>query len=367
MRRCVKEISSEMTFAQKVKKMFLYANLEKEEYEKLLPTIREENRLLLIIYSKIAAAMFFLLFAASTVTGGFTTVNTTTYLASGVVVLLILYCAQGYLHVRTDLVTSFVYIFELLLYGFGVRISMLHADAPAVSAIAFLLVSPLLFYDRPVRLSAVTAGVVAVFCAMTACFKEPNVAATDIWNALTFGVVSGATTMFLMSVKIRALAQSKRIEYLSQTDLLTGVKNRNHYEDRLQTYPEMCKSSLVCVYGDVNGLHEMNNREGHRKGDEMLRVVAEAMQRSFGAEHTYRVGGDEFVAFLPDGQAEKAASEIKRIQTELEKQGYHVSFGVAVWERDSVDMNKLVSEAETSMFEAKQEFYRQPENNRRSR
>ena len=356
-----------MDLLHKLKMLFLYGGVEKETFGHLSASIHGENRVLLGVFAPIAGIMFFLLYIMSMLSSGFATVNSPIYLISGMFMLAIFCCVRFWVPKYPALVTVLVYLFEIALYLFSIRISMLHADKPAVSAVAFLLVSPLLFYDRPVRLSAVTAGVVAVFCAMAACFKEPSVAITDIWNALTFGIVSGATTMFLMSVKIQALAQSKRIEYLSQTDLLTGAKNRNHYEDRLQTYPEMCKSSLVCVYGDVNGLHEMNNREGHRKGDEMLRVVAEAMQRSFGAEHTYRVGGDEFVAFLPDGQAEEAASEIKRIQAELEKQGYHVSFGVAVWERDSVDMNKLVSEAETSMFEAKQKFYRQPENNRRSR
>jgi hypothetical protein len=39
-----------------------------------------------------------------------------------------------------------VYVFEIMLYLFGISISMLHAESPAVSAVAFLLVSPLLFH-----------------------------------------------------------------------------------------------------------------------------------------------------------------------------------------------------------------------------
>lgn len=193
-----------------------------------------------------------------------------------------------------------------------------------MSAVAFLLVSPLLFYDRPVRLSALLAAVVTLFCAIGLCVKQPEVAETDVWNMVTFGIVAIATTVFTMSIKIRSLAQSRQIEYMSQTDLLTGVKNRNYYENRLQCYPDMCKSSLICVYGDVNGLHEMNNRYGHTAGDTMLREVAAAMQAYFGTEHTCRIGGDEFAAFRMDARPEMVSDAVERITQELAGKGYHV-------------------------------------------
>ena len=186
---------------------------------------------------------------------------------------------------------------------------------------------------------------------------------------ITFGCVAVAVTVFIMSIKTRFLAQSRQIEYMSQTDLLTGVKNRNHYENRLQQYPEMCAKNLACVYGDVNGLHEVNNRLGHPAGDKMRREVAEAMRQRFGSEHTYRIGGDEFVAFRADAQPEQLSAELDRMRQELDAKGYHVSFGVAVHEKtqDALDMCEIVREAENAMFSEKKEFYSQPEHNRRDR
>ena len=70
------------------------------------------------------------------------------------IMLIILFCVQYVVPKKPSLVMLLVYVFEIVLYVFGIRISMLHADKPAVSAVAFLLVSPLLFYDRPIRLSA---------------------------------------------------------------------------------------------------------------------------------------------------------------------------------------------------------------------
>ena len=349
--------------------LFLYAGVEKEEYQKLIPGIREENMLLLNVFSQIAAVMFFVLYIASMLSNGFTTINATTYLLCAFVMLAILFCVHFILPKHPALVMLLVYLFEITLYVFGIRISMLHAEKPAVSAVAFLLVSPLLFYDRPVRLSALIAAVVTVFCGIVIRFKAPEVAEADVWNAITFGIVAVIATVFIMVIKIRALAQSRQIKYMSETDLLTGVKNRNHYENRLREYPRLGASNLICVYADVNGLHEMNNKNGHSAGDRMLCEVAEALQQCFGQEHTYRVGGDEFVAFRVDGRAEELPDEIDRLRQALRQKGYHVSFGIALHEKAEGEliMHELVNKAEINMFADKREYYCRAENNRRSR
>ena len=358
-----------MTTIRKFWSLFLYAGVEKDEYNKLLPSIREENRILLKVFSQLAAAMFFLLFIASMLSHGFAVQNRSTYFLCGIEMLILLFSSHFILPKHLSLVMIFVYIFEIMLYTFGIYISMLHAEKAAVSAIAFLLVTPLLFYDRPVRLSVLIATVVSAFCVIVIRFKTPDVAESDVWNMITFGIVAVAATIFLMSIKIRALSQSRQIKYMSRTDLLTGVNNRNYYENRLQKYPEMCTSSLACVYADVNGLHEMNNRDGHLAGDAMLREVAETMLKCFGQEHTYRIGGDEFIAFRVDGQPENLPAEIDRMNLSLSKKGYHVSFGLAVRGKaqGELNMDEIVNEAEVKMFAAKREFYRRSENDRRSR
>ncbi len=358
-----------MSEIRKIGKLFLYAGVEKEEYEQLLPLMREENRELLKLFSQLAAVMFLVLYIASMLTNGFAATNSTTYLVCGVGMLLILFCTSFVVPKYPALVMVLSSLFEILLYTFGIRISLLHAEKAAVSAIAFLLVTPLLFYDRPIRLTALIGAAVAVFAAIVARFKAPDVAETDIWNMVTFGVVAVVTTLFIMRIKIHALSQSRQIEYMGQTDLLTGTKNRNHYETRLKVYPGLCASNLICVYADVNGLHEMNNREGHPAGDRMLCEVAAEMRKYFGEEHTYRVGGDEFVAFRVDGQPEDLPFEIDLLKQVLAKKGYHISVGTAVREKTQgeMDMYALASEAESNMLADKREFYRRSENDRRSR
>lgn len=358
-----------MDLFKTLKELLLYAGVDKAEFDALTANIREENRVLLKMFSQIAGIFFFLLSIVSTLSNGFATVNSSTYLACGIVMLMIMLCVYYIVPKYPALVMTFVYLFEIVLYVFSIRISMLHAEMPAVSAVVFLLVTPLLFYDRPVKLSALIAVDVAVFCGLALYSKQPKIAETDVWNMVTFGVMAVVIAIFIMRIKICALVQSGRIEYMSRTDLLTGLKNRNHFENQLLQYPEMSWSNLICIYSDVNGLHEINNMQGHPAGDRMLREVAAAMQQYFGLEHTYRIGGDEFVAFQMDVHPDKISDDIERMNQDLAGKGYHVSFGIAVCvkEQGPFDMREIVKEAENSMFSVKREFYSHSEHNRRSR
>ncbi len=51
-------------------------------------------------------------------------------------------------------------------------------------------------------------------------------------------------------------------------------------------------------------MHLVNNTRGHKAGDLMLCAVATTVRKMFGKSHTYRIGGDEFVAFATDTTAE---------------------------------------------------------------
>ncbi len=59
-------------------------------------------------------------------------------------------------------------------------------------------------------------------------------------------------------------------EKMATTDLLTNLKNRNAYEQILSQYNSKLPDSLSCIYADANGLHELNNSQGHAAGDRML-------------------------------------------------------------------------------------------------
>ena len=81
-----------MNYRQILRKLFLYASVEKEEYNALSAAIRRENMTLLSVFSQLAGIMFFLLYITSMITQGFATVNSSTYMICGFVMLAIMLC-----------------------------------------------------------------------------------------------------------------------------------------------------------------------------------------------------------------------------------------------------------------------------------
>ncbi len=135
---------------------------------------------------------------------------------------------------------------------------------------------------------------------------------------------------------------------LSETDLLTGLCNRNSYQQKLETFSSMCNQVLSCVYVDVNGLHEMNNMRGHTAGDKMLQFVGKILQREFGERNSFRIGGDEFVALVTGEKEEVIQAKIDRVQVLIEEESYHVSIGYSAGNTSETDISLLISTAENA-------------------
>lgn len=146
------------------------------------------------------------------------------------------------------------------------------------------------------------------------------------------------------------------IKEMGEKDILTGLLNRNSFENQLAKYRHRYQYSLACIYADANGLHELNNTKGHEAGDRMLQRVAEEMQNRFGEERTYRIGGDEFVAIVLDKEESEILQLTEEIKTALRAEGYHLSVGVQ-WKQSVASMDDLVKEAEQKMYAEKKRYY----------
>lgn len=115
---------------------------------------------------------------------------------------------------------------------------------------------------------------------------------------------------------IENLKNQLQIIHMSIYDNLTGLLNRNSYEANLSAYIDSCNEMIACIYIDANGLHELNNFYGHAAGDKMLQSVADLLKEMFGPEDSFRIGGDEFVAFA------NAFDDIDRLVSTAEKRMY---------------------------------------------
>lgn len=156
------------------------------------------------------------------------------------------------------------------------------------------------------------------------------------------------------------------IQEQGNRDALTGLYNRNRYEQDLPEIYGQYKSFLACVYIDVNGLHEMNNTMGHDKGDKMLRTVASGIKKYFDTEYIYRTGGDEFVLFIPDVDEEDLKIQSEKLATELSNANYYISVGIGCGKNLS-SLSLLIKEAEQKMYVEKKKYYEKHDRRRNPR
>ncbi|MCI9582461.1 MAG: GGDEF domain-containing protein [Clostridium sp.] len=154
---------------------------------------------------------------------------------------------------------------------------------------------------------------------------------------------------------IRTQKELRAIEKVAMTDMLTNLKNRNAYEQALEEYSGNRPECLSCVYADANGLHELNNSQGHHAGDKMLQFVADAITEAFGKGAVYRIGGDEFLAFTEEDER-TAEGKAARAKEKAATAGYHVSVGTASGGKTAL-ISEIVKAAEQRMYEDKRRYY----------
>lgn len=145
------------------------------------------------------------------------------------------------------------------------------------------------------------------------------------------------------------------LQKLGNSDELTGLKNRNAYEQALNGY-ESSSQRYCCIYADANGLHDLNNTYGHEAGDKMLITVATAMKTAFGANDTYRIGGDEFISFTTGMTPDEVQTAVERIKADLAQQDYHASIGWS-FQNENQFLRYTISLAEKAMYRDKELYY----------
>ena len=175
----------------------------------------------------------------------------------------------------------------------------------------------------------------------------------------TLSIMTFIVTALLLSYlgfMVWYLASARRNAFrMSVTDQVTGLFNRSAFEKYLSESEPHTFSHTVCVYIDVNGLHELNNKHGHEAGDKLLQSVAECLRAQFPDDGLYRIGGDEFVVF---SKADAAVCEarMQAVSSALAAQDYNISYGIAAQETTE-GLRDLVREADENMLKNKRRYY----------
>ena len=160
----------------------------------------------------------------------------------------------------------------------------------------------------------------------------------------------------------KVAAAQENLTYMSQHDALTGVLNRmgldKEIADWLKAHPAS-HGALVSL--DLDGFKFINDLHGHMAGDEALRTLAKDLIESFGHEQIIgRNGGDEFVVFMKDTEAEQAEKVIKAFSNKVkiftydgETHAFSVSIGYTLYKGDGMRLSRLFHQSDTALYAVK--------------
>ncbi|WP_294151145.1 [Fe-Fe] hydrogenase large subunit C-terminal domain-containing protein [uncultured Selenomonas sp.] len=157
-------------------------------------------------------------------------------------------------------------------------------------------------------------------------------------------------------------AEADRLEKLSLYDELTGVQSHNAYLLATQYGSGFAELGTTFVMADVNGLKRANDTKGHAEGDRLLRTAAQCLAAVFGKNCVYRIGGDEFVAFVQGLSHAAVCARLAETQQSLEEFDVSVAFGTAHAEESATyktykTYKALKDEADKVMYKDKLACY----------
>jgi len=170
-----------------------------------------------------------------------------------------------------------------------------------------------------------------------------------------------------------------RIIKLAYFDALTGLPNREQSRSRLSSAIATAaqrNQTLAVLYLDLDNFKRVNDTLGHSVGDQLLCRVADRLRDSLRpgdtivanplslqrSGHIGRLGGDEFIVFLPELRAAEDASRVAARLIDDLKQPMNLgsntlvvtpSIGIAVYPRDGADVDTLLRHADLAMYFAK--------------
>jgi cyclic di-GMP phosphodiesterase len=147
----------------------------------------------------------------------------------------------------------------------------------------------------------------------------------------------------------------------ARRDALTGLANKRAFDELLEatlTRAQLGKERVSLVLFDLDDFKQVNDREGHLVGDEVLREVARVLLRVVRADdEVFRVGGEEFTIVI-EGSAETGAEIADRVRVALTEQrrGHTLptlSAGVASFPTHALSGEDLLRKADAALYAAK--------------
>lgn len=193
----------------------------------------------------------------------------------------------------------------------------------------------------------------------TLCAIHPTPQAEAVTSELALVELLAKLLSTILNVDLHAATQTRYAERAraeAMSDVLTEVYNRRGWETLLASEETRCQQlgCPACVISlDLDGLKQVNDAQGHLKGDELLAKTAQALVGAVRRQDVVaRVGGDEFAVL--GVECDRAAGDqlMERIQAVLISVQVEASLGIAQ-RNPSLGLFQAWMEADQAMYACK--------------
>ncbi|QNK00156.1 sensor domain-containing diguanylate cyclase [Dyella telluris] len=281
-------------------------------------------------------------------------------------------------------------------YGIAIVSALAVPVAMLLPSMAFLIatiaVTSVVFYSASVSIWALLSGIrqARFFVLAYVCVLVPGAIILPVNFGLMHSPVDNADLLTLMGNSGEAmllafaladhmkLVQAARERFRqgmqdaiarASTDPLTGLGNRLAFNMRIEEITRRSSTPSPLVGGawqiamiDLDGLKQINDNEGHERGDALLQAAARELARLPCQGHAYRLGGDEFavIAFGDELSQHRLTYALSQLDHQLREYGFlasGLSFGICGSkpgeDLDSSDVAAMAREADRMMYEHK--------------
>lgn len=171
------------------------------------------------------------------------------------------------------------------------------------------------------------------------------------------GIVVAALIIIFIYRQRSSNIYKEQLEFLSNTDSLTGLKNRRKIDKILNEQIKNKKFAIILM--DVDHFKSINDDFGHLIGDEVLIELAEILKYNVNANDIIgRWGGEEFLIICKNTTLHEAENLAQRLRNLIENKNFKIkkvtaSFGVSVAKND-LELKDILANADRALYKAKE-------------
>lgn len=345
--------------------MIPYSNFFVENYRSYYEDIADRNLKSLRLISVLGMIIGIPLIAISLIIDEFLKA-TGAYFILFLVSTLLHILTKSFLKRHKSAIPIVFYFFFSITMGTAIYLgSAAQPEMNAVTFIVFLVVLPLFMIDIPSRMCLFMGIFCVAFCIATKFFKVSFVATYDVINTIIFFLLSIITSHQSNYLNMKQIMSNNILEIQRDTDKMTGLWNRGFCERKITSFLQSPDSLGALLVIDIDNFKLVNDSNGHDCGDRVLKQVSSALTHSFRSTDIIgRIGGDEFLIFLPNcidseiirQRVTRFLEDISKINTSFGEDIPHIgaSIGIALFPNDGINYKDLFKHADEALYLSKQ-------------